>query len=68
VQGANLGLAAAAYNAGPQRVREFLAGSRDLPLETHNYVQAITGHSVEEWKKTTEVEPSKASETVCAPD
>lgn len=27
----NLGLAAAAYNAGPDRVREFLAGSRDLP-------------------------------------
>ena len=28
----NLGLAAAAYNAGPQRLRDFLAGLRDLPL------------------------------------
>ena len=45
----NLGLAAAAYNAGPQRVRDFLAGSRDLPAETRNYVLAITGHPVEDW-------------------
>jgi hypothetical protein len=56
----NLGLAAAAYNAGPERVREFIAGSRDLPLETHNYVLAITGRSVEDWKKPTEAESSKA--------
>ena len=46
----NLGLAAAAYNAGPQRVRDFLAGSRDLPSETRNYVLAITGHPIEDWK------------------
>lgn len=45
----NLGLAAAAYNAGPQRVRDFLVGSRDLPTETRNYVLAITGHPIEEW-------------------
>jgi len=30
----NLGLAAAAYNAGPQRVRAWMAGSRTLPAET----------------------------------
>jgi hypothetical protein len=45
----NLGLAAAAYNAGPQRVRDFLAGTRDLPVETRNYVFAITGHPIEDW-------------------
>src|SRR5437879_2405342 len=45
----NLGLAAAAYNAGPQRLRDFLAGSRMLPAETRNYVVAITGASVDEW-------------------
>ncbi len=45
----NLGLAAAAYNAGPQRVRDFLIGLRELPLETRNYVRAITGHPVEDW-------------------
>lgn len=45
----NLGLAAAAYNAGPQRVHDYLAGGRDLPLETRNYVQAITGRPIEDW-------------------
>jgi hypothetical protein len=45
----NLGLAAAAYNAGPQRVRDYLAHARELPLETRNYVRAITGRAVEEW-------------------
>jgi hypothetical protein len=45
----NLGLAAAAYNAGPQSVRDFLAGLRDLPQETRQYVQAVTDHPVEDW-------------------
>jgi hypothetical protein len=45
----NLGLAAAAYNAGPQRVRDFLAGSHRLPAETRDYVLAITGRTVEDW-------------------
>jgi hypothetical protein len=48
----NLGLAAAAYNAGPRRVREWLAGSGGMPAETRNYVYAITGASVEQWAKT----------------
>src|ERR1043166_863270 len=39
----NLGLAAAAYNAGPGRVREFLSARRPLPAETRHYVLAITG-------------------------
>jgi hypothetical protein len=47
----NLGLAAAAYNAGPRRVREWLAGSGGMPAETRNYVYAITGVSVEQWAK-----------------
>jgi hypothetical protein len=47
----NLGLAAAAYNAGPRRVRDFLAGTRGLPPETRNYVQAVTGMSVDDWKR-----------------
>jgi hypothetical protein len=45
----NLGLAAAAYNAGPQRVRDWMAGSRTLPAETRNYVLAITGISADDW-------------------
>jgi Transglycosylase SLT domain/SPOR domain len=47
----NLGLAAAAYNAGPQRLRDFMAGTRPLPAETRNYVMAITGMSVDDWAK-----------------
>src|ERR1700726_787567 len=47
----NLGLAAAAYNAGPQRVRAWLAGRRTLPRETRHYVAAITGSTVDEWAK-----------------
>jgi hypothetical protein len=45
----NLGLAAAAYNAGPRRVQEWLAGSGPMPQETRNYVIAITGTSVDDW-------------------
>jgi hypothetical protein len=47
----NLGLAAAAYNAGPRRVREWLAGTGGMPAETRNYVYAITGATVEQWAK-----------------
>jgi Transglycosylase SLT domain/SPOR domain len=45
----NLGLAAAAYNAGPRRVREWLDGKGSMPQETRNYVSAITGSSVDDW-------------------
>jgi hypothetical protein len=45
----NLGLAAAAYNAGPRRVQEWLAGTGAMPSETRNYVFAITGTSVDDW-------------------
>jgi transglycosylase-like protein with SLT domain/sporulation related protein len=45
----NLGLAAAAYNAGPRRVQEWLSGSGPMPQETRNYVSAITGTSVDDW-------------------
>jgi Transglycosylase SLT domain/SPOR domain len=47
----NLGLAAAAYNAGPQRLRDFISGARALPGETRNYVRAVTGRSVDDWVK-----------------
>jgi hypothetical protein len=45
----NLGLAAAAYNAGPRRVQEWLAGTGGMPPETRNYVAAITGTTVDDW-------------------
>jgi hypothetical protein len=50
----NLGLAAAAYNAGPRRVRDWLDGRGSLPAETRNYVIAITGRSAEAWAAATD--------------
>ena len=47
----NVGLAAAAYNAGPQRVRDWLAGKRTLPSETKAFVRIVTGRTVEEWTR-----------------
>lgn len=46
----NLGRAAAAYNAGEERVRRWLAGKTGLPYETQDYVLSITGRSHEDWK------------------
>src|SRR3984893_12499909 len=45
----NLGLAAAAYNAGPRGVQEWVPRSGNMPQETRNYVVAITGTTVDEW-------------------
>ncbi|WP_315754504.1 MULTISPECIES: lytic transglycosylase domain-containing protein [unclassified Bradyrhizobium] len=45
----NLGLAAAAYNAGPRRVQDWLTGKGQMPWETRNYVSAITGATIDEW-------------------
>ncbi|HEY7299811.1 MAG TPA: lytic transglycosylase domain-containing protein [Xanthobacteraceae bacterium] len=45
----NLGLAAAAYNAGGKRVTDWLSKGTTLPKETRNYVLTITGHPVEQW-------------------
>src|ERR1700687_5088676 len=45
----NLGLAAAAYNAGPRRVQEWLAGCRDQAQGGRDYVVAITGTTVDDW-------------------
>lgn len=46
----NFGLAAAAYNAGAERVRSWLSGTSQLPWETLNYVRFITGRAASEWK------------------
>jgi len=45
----NLGLAAAAYNAGPRRVDEWRAKKGPMPQETQDYVKVITGFPVESW-------------------
>lgn len=46
----NLGLAAAAYNAGPKRIQDWLAKKGALPQETQGYVKTITGRPAEHWK------------------
>jgi hypothetical protein len=51
----NLGLAAAAYNAGPARISAWLTNDRNhrnrrpLPGETRNYVAIVTGRTADEW-------------------
>src|SRR5947209_5868633 len=58
----NLGLAAAAYNAGPRRVRDWLEGHGGLPAETQRYVEIITGHPAAEWVKGGTGKPAAANE------
>jgi hypothetical protein len=65
----NLGLAAAAYNAGPRRVRDWLEGRGGLPSETQRYVEIITGHPPEEWAKAgepTAADKPRSSPMTCA--
>jgi hypothetical protein len=45
----NLGLAAAAYNAGPKRVLDWMANRGRLPAETRTYVLNITGRPADQW-------------------
>jgi hypothetical protein len=45
----NLGLAAAAYNAGGGRIEKWLSRRSTLPQETRAYVKIITGHKAEAW-------------------
>jgi hypothetical protein len=45
----NLGLAAAAYNAGPKRIQDWLANKGPLPQETQDYVRIITSRPAETW-------------------
>lgn len=54
----NLGLAAAAYNAGENRLSGFIGGG-GLPLETRDYVFSITGNTAETWR---DEPPVKAAE------
>ncbi len=48
----NLGLAAAAYNAGPRRIQDWIdsKGKGKLPQETEGYVRSVTGRPAETWR------------------
>jgi hypothetical protein len=58
----NLGLAAAAYNAGPGRVSAWIASHRALPAETRNYVALVTGWTADEWASSSP--PQRAETTI----
>ena len=53
----NLGLAAAAYNGGPNRVATWLTRNGGLPYETRDYVIRITGRSAEDWREELKTGP-----------
>jgi hypothetical protein len=55
----NIGLAAAAYNAGPERVAAWLSNHQPLPGRTRKYVATITGRTADEWASAN---PPKSSE------
>jgi hypothetical protein len=69
----NIGLAAAAYNAGPRRIQNWLSGKNKktkLPDETQGYVRAITGKPVENWKAVAKLVPDNRpmARAPCKPD
>ena len=66
----NLGLAAAAYNAGPRRIHDWLARKSKLPQETQHYVKTITGRPAETWKgrKPPNTEQTLATHVPCRDD
>jgi Transglycosylase SLT domain len=65
----NLGLAAAAYNAGSKRVQDWIDGRTSLPTETQAYVRIVTGHSTDEWRMADLIalNPPAAEGVVCPP-
>jgi hypothetical protein len=62
----NIGLAVAAYNAGPGRVAKWLNGARTLPRETRYFVLAVTGRSADEWSRSAGYLRSSAEPQSCA--
>ena len=64
----NLGLAAAAYNAGEARAARYLAGAGGLPGETRAYVLAITGHRAAAWRAALDGGPAPAPDLRLDPE
>jgi hypothetical protein len=52
----NLGLAAAAYNAGEGRISRVVNANAGVPFETRNYVSIITGYPIDAWLGAVPVE------------
>ena len=58
----NVGLAAAAYNAGPKRVQDWIAKRGGLRQETRDYVAIITGHGPRAWVAGAPADATEAAE------
>jgi soluble lytic murein transglycosylase-like protein len=58
----SLGIAAAAYNAGPARVANWLRGESDLPAETRAYVRFITEAGIIEAAPVAAAEANRVAE------
>src|SRR5713101_10085211 len=56
----SLGVAAAAFNAGPARVLGWLHGQGELPAETRAYVRFVSGRDVAEWTSSSSSAPTAA--------
>jgi hypothetical protein len=63
----NLGLAAAAYNAGSGRIKKWLSRQDALPKETRAYVKIITGNSAEDWTEGSKTVPLRTQLPLDAP-
>ena len=57
----NLGLAAAAYNAGAGRVARWLAREAGLAAETRTFVLRVTGRSADDWVALGRAAPREAA-------
>jgi hypothetical protein len=62
----NVGLAVAAYNAGPGRVASWLNNAKSLPRETRTFVISVTGHSADQWAIPGQFTNSRAEVQSCA--
>ena len=63
---ATLGLLRAAYNAGPGRVRAWMAGTASMPGQTRAYVLAVTGNSIDAWAAGRDVASKTESGISCS--
>jgi hypothetical protein len=64
----NLGLAAAAYNAGPGAVEAWLARRSVLPAETQAYVMIVTGYAAEAWASKSPPQLAASAAPPAAPE
>src|SRR5262249_35668000 len=58
-------LGGAGYNAGPGRIRAWMARTALMPAQTRAYVAAVTGISVDQWAASRDMEAKAESGVSC---